>query len=124
VAFRQRVVHFVPLALYKYLAEQKKSPQELDYLTPEHLDAIKEMPLINRGRLSVQPVSKVRAPPELGQKGGFEELLHTTSKKGKTSKRRSGQDSEDLPEVLPNLQEAPQEQDLPLRQSNRKRAKK
>ena len=60
VAFRERVAHFVPLALYKALADLAAPPEEIKYLTMEHLAAIKQMPLINRGRLSVQPVSKVR----------------------------------------------------------------
>lgn len=37
----------------------EKPPESIEYLTPDHLAAIKDMPLINKGRLSVQPVSKV-----------------------------------------------------------------
>lgn len=51
--------HFVPLALYKALAEADSPPKELAYIDAVHMAAIKEMPLINRGRLSVQPVSEV-----------------------------------------------------------------
>ena len=55
-----KMKNFVPLSLYKYLATQQELPKELPYLTQEHLDAIKAMPLITRGRLSVQEASKVR----------------------------------------------------------------
>lgn len=57
--------NFVPLSLFKYLASQKEVPNELSYLTQEHLDAIKAMPLITRGRLSVQDVPQVSECPAL-----------------------------------------------------------
>lgn len=61
MAFRKRAKHFVPLALYKYLADLRAVPESMSYLDQQHLDAIKAMPLINKGRLSVQPCSQVCA---------------------------------------------------------------
>ena len=57
VQYKQRVQHLVPLSLYKHLAAVSEVPECLSYLSTDHLQAIKEMALINRGRLSVQPVT-------------------------------------------------------------------
>lgn len=60
VEFKERLPHLVPLSLYKNLANLGSVPAEIDYISPLQLAAIKAMPLINSGRLSVQTVSKVR----------------------------------------------------------------
>lgn len=115
VIFKQRLAHLVPLALYKHLASQNELPEELAYLTPEHLEAIKAMPLVTRGRLSVQTVSKVgrkgtmsqprprslsstayETQPQLaydatvllGENGGFSDLVARTTVKRSQSKRK------------------------------------
>ena len=59
VTFKERLRHLVPLSLYKYLADLSTPPEMIPNFTQDHLDAIKEMPLLNRGRLSVQPVPQV-----------------------------------------------------------------
>lgn len=89
VKFVAKVKNFVPLSLFKYLATQKEVPKELDYLTQEHLDAIKAMPLVTRGRLSVQDVSKLayEATILMGERGGFEGLVEVKTAKKPAKKR-------------------------------------
>ncbi|GJJ07051.1 hypothetical protein Clacol_001250 [Clathrus columnatus] len=58
VRFVSRAVNFVPLALLRYLSTLIDPPAEMAYLTEDDLKAIKNMPLLNRGRLSVQQINK------------------------------------------------------------------
>lgn len=65
--------HFVPLALLQHLVSPS-CPDALDYLTKEQVQAIREMDLLKKGRLSVQNVSGVayEAVVRMGEKGGWE----------------------------------------------------
>lgn len=55
VKFSQRLNHLVGLKVLQVLAELSSPPDCVaSYLTQEHLDAIKTMPLLSRARLSVQ----------------------------------------------------------------------
>ena len=130
VAFRERAAHLVPLALYKALAERSQLPAEVSYLNQEHLEAIKAMPLINKGRLSVQPVSSVSADSTgllplhisgltrrvqlayeatvlLAKNGGFDELAQKPKKQGKKASTAAG--TTDSPDTDPT--NAPQGED-------------
>lgn len=86
-----RLNHFVPLKLLQALATFD-APPPCTYISQLQLDAIKKMSLLNRGRLSVQPVEDLvyDAVVELGTTGGWEELLEK-EKKPKAAKRKSGE---------------------------------
>ncbi|KAF8592238.1 DUF55-domain-containing protein [Ramaria rubella] len=56
--FLGRVPNFVSLALLRHLSTLTKKPVEMTYLSDADLRAIKDMALLNKGRLSVQPVKK------------------------------------------------------------------
>ncbi|KAG8960911.1 hypothetical protein FRC00_013842 [Tulasnella sp. 408] len=87
--FKSRVAHFVSLSLLKHLKslsyediqaadkaeEDSSTPLQIQYLSEDELSAIKEMPLLTQGRLSVQPVSEIafKAVLKLGEMGGWEE---------------------------------------------------
>ncbi|WVQ86120.1 hypothetical protein IAT38_008288 [Cryptococcus sp. DSM 104549] len=77
VRFKTRLQFPPTLALIKYLASCSSLPEEVGYIGKEGLDAIKTMQLVNRGRLSVQPVEPdaYDAIVSLGTKGGWEQLL-------------------------------------------------
>ncbi|KAG8935007.1 hypothetical protein FRC01_010512 [Tulasnella sp. 417] len=55
--------------------EVSSASLQIQYLSEDELSAIKEMPLLTQGRLSVQPVSELafQAVLKLGEKGGWEE---------------------------------------------------
>ncbi|KAJ3528917.1 hypothetical protein NMY22_g9209 [Coprinellus aureogranulatus] len=87
LTFKARAKHFVPLALLKYIASvslpsssnDDQVPdliEELSYLSRKEVAAIKGMPLVSRGRLSVQRVSQAEwdAINLLAEKGGWEGL--------------------------------------------------
>ena len=91
LAFISRLEFFVPLSLLRSLAALTTPPSSLPYFTSRHLDGIKNMNLLNRGRLSVQPVEDVawEAVELLGTKGGWEEMIEEKgAKKKRTVKRR------------------------------------
>jgi len=94
VTFNRRLPLLVPLALLRSLAALASPPSSLSYLTNRHLAGIKEMDLLNRGRLSVQPVEDVawEAIELLGVKGGWEDILDAkgSKKRAATSKKGSG----------------------------------
>ncbi|KAK4701960.1 hypothetical protein P7C70_g4266, partial [Phenoliferia sp. Uapishka_3] len=99
VAFVSRLPHFVPLKLFQALAACAKPPSCTD-LSQSQLDAIKRMALLNRGRLSVQPVEDevYEAVVQLGMKGGWEELL-VVPKKATKRKAKKEEEDEGEPEV-------------------------
>jgi hypothetical protein len=84
--FKARLKHFVSLAMLRSIAaaaavEELAQPNtctydpqnQLSYLTADDLAALKAMPLLNRGRLSVQPVNEGAwtAISKLAEKGGW-----------------------------------------------------
>ncbi|OCF35897.1 hypothetical protein I316_02391 [Kwoniella heveanensis BCC8398] len=83
VKFVERLPHPPTLALIKVLAALPSSalPEEISYIGEDGLKAIAGMQLVNRGRLSVQPVEEAayEAICLLGTKGGFEPLLALSS---------------------------------------------
>ncbi|CAE6527648.1 unnamed protein product [Rhizoctonia solani] len=96
--FESRLKHFVSLATLRSitsmtsvddLAQLSADPEEnqLSYITPSDLKALGAMPLLNRGRLSVQPVNEGAwtAINKLAEKGGWNE--QTKSKPAKASTR-------------------------------------
>lgn len=56
VRFERKLAHIVALPLLHYIAAGLSESERADvpYLTDEHIDAISEMPLLRRSRLSVQ----------------------------------------------------------------------
>ncbi|KAF8524573.1 PUA-like domain-containing protein [Hysterangium stoloniferum] len=56
--FASRASHFVSLALLRHISTLSKPPSTMGYLEVEDLKAIKDMALLNKGRLSVQRVTK------------------------------------------------------------------
>ncbi|CAO1622024.1 unnamed protein product [Parajaminaea phylloscopi] len=70
--------HFVPLALLQHISggsfKQSSERAELTYLSDDQLDAISEMDLLKRGRLSVQNVTEdaFAAICAMGAQGGWE----------------------------------------------------
>ncbi|KAJ9479495.1 EVE domain-containing protein [Pseudozyma hubeiensis] len=82
VEFVERLPRLVPLGLLQKLAGKgadgkalsEVERKEVGYLTDEQLQAIRGMALLNRGRLSVQPVEEVvyDAVIALSRKGGWE----------------------------------------------------
>ncbi|PLW56738.1 hypothetical protein PCANC_01653 [Puccinia coronata f. sp. avenae] len=71
VKFVSHLPNFVPLKLLQSLVSGKVDPP--NYMTSKGLQAMKDMPLLNRGRLSVQPVSleAFEAVKSLGVNGGW-----------------------------------------------------
>ncbi|KAG8981935.1 hypothetical protein FRC05_000077 [Tulasnella sp. 425] len=104
--FKSRVAHFVSLSLLKHLKSLSyediqavdhenagsPAPFQVQYLSEDQLSAIKEMPLLTQGRLSVQPVSELafQALVELGEKGGWEEVGMQKKAAPKTEKAKGG----------------------------------
>ncbi|KIJ69925.1 hypothetical protein HYDPIDRAFT_104586 [Hydnomerulius pinastri MD-312] len=86
--FVSRARHFVPLSLLRYIADLPSSepPEEVGYVGASGVKAIKAMPLVTRGRLSVQ-----RVPEEcwaiiemMAARGGWEDMSLTKKKAVKT----------------------------------------
>ncbi|KAL5507807.1 hypothetical protein ACEPAH_5425 [Sanghuangporus vaninii] len=94
VAFKSRAARHIPLSLFKRIANSPTDdpPTDVAYIGSEGVRAIKEMALIKRGRLSVQPVEEDawKAMQLLGAKGGWEEDLETTTSSGIATKPKKG----------------------------------
>lgn len=93
--FCSHLPNFVPLKLLQTLLTIPED-QLPTYLTPEHLSAIRSMPLLAKGqRLSVQRVSSeaYEAVVLLGEKGGWEELMPVKGKK----RVKADEDGEEKP---------------------------
>lgn len=88
--FLSRAEHFVPLSLLRHIAESAESdpPDEFAYIGTDGMKAVKAMPLVTRGRLSVQRVSQEcwEVIQMMSEKGGWEEMTFG-KKKPSTSKR-------------------------------------
>ncbi|KAG2156342.1 DUF55-domain-containing protein [Suillus clintonianus] len=88
--FLSRAEHFVPLSLLRHIADSADSdpPDEFAYIGTEGMKAVKAMPLVTRGRLSVQRVSQEcwGIIQMMSEKGGWEEMAFG-KKKSSTSKR-------------------------------------
>ncbi|KAI0758108.1 DUF55-domain-containing protein [Fomes fomentarius] len=97
VTFVSRAAHFVPLSLLRNIASSSDLADEVSYIGKEGAQAIKEMALVTRGRLSVQRVEPRTwdVVQQLAARGGWEEADSKTSKskakpkgKGKSSSRQ------------------------------------
>ncbi|KAH0839797.1 hypothetical protein J3R83DRAFT_742 [Lanmaoa asiatica] len=86
--FVSRAQHFVPLSLLRHLASlpSAKPPGAISYLGEDGIDAIKAMPLITRGRLSVQRVSAKcwDVIQTMADKGGWDNMPFEKKKPTKT----------------------------------------
>jgi len=101
VKFVAPAQHFVPLALLRYIADDPSpsAPQCLHYIGDAGVKAIKDMPLVRRGRLSVQKVPEEawQTVQLLAENGGWEELAlqKTKTKKPKSVKKKKKSKDED-----------------------------
>ncbi|CAH7681068.1 PUA-like domain-containing protein [Phakopsora pachyrhizi] len=88
VKFVSKFPNFVPLKILQNLANSSLEPP--DYLVPEDVKSIKEMALINRGRLSVQPVSyrAFEAVKKLGESGFRNDIEDLKSPKLSSSNKK------------------------------------
>ncbi|KAG8706439.1 hypothetical protein FRC09_002413 [Ceratobasidium sp. 395] len=107
LTFNARLKHFVPLSVLRQVSacanigemtQLGSSPEgdqpSFTYLTAKDLAALKEMPLLNRGRLSVQPVNPGAwdAINKMGEKGGWSDTgVPKRSKKSGNASKSSGQ---------------------------------
>ncbi|KAG8755794.1 hypothetical protein FRC12_010778 [Ceratobasidium sp. 428] len=106
LTFDARLKHFVPLSVLRQISAcanigeitQLGSSSEGDqpsftYLTAKDLAALKEMPLLNRGRLSVQPVNPGAwdAINKMGEKGWSDTGVSKRSKKSGDASKSSDQ---------------------------------
>ncbi|WWC98296.1 hypothetical protein V866_005187 [Kwoniella sp. B9012] len=90
VKFIRRLAHPPTLQLIKHLASLSSSslPDEISYIGKDGLEAIRSMQLVNRGRLSVQPVEQLAFDSivKLGEHGGWDDLVDQKQKgKSKTT---------------------------------------
>ncbi|BEJ13687.1 hypothetical protein CspHIS471_0308610 [Cutaneotrichosporon sp. HIS471] len=94
VTFIERLAYPVTLALVKSLIGLMEPPEGVAYIGEEGLKGLQGMALINRGRLSVQPVENAAydAIVEMGRRGGFEEPAKGTKGKGKRAKEPGAED--------------------------------
>lgn len=106
VKFVSRAPHFVSLSLLRDIAgvSSLDVPEEIAYVGSDGLTAIKEMTLLNRGRLSVQRVSEAcwTAIEEMARRGGWEggsfprRVKTTSTKSDRTRKTVEGGSREDV----------------------------
>ncbi|KAL7422964.1 hypothetical protein Q5752_002262 [Cryptotrichosporon argae] len=83
VRFKRRLANPVTLAGIKALVSHPAPPAAVGYIGADGLGAIRRMALVNRGRLSVQPVEQdaFEAIVALGETGGLEEPAATGKKR-------------------------------------------
>lgn len=89
VTFQTRASHFVSLALLKRIAASSPTPPaDVKYIGKDGASAITAMALINRGRLSVQPVEKIAYTviQQLAETGGWGEGSTSTGTRQKVTK--------------------------------------
>jgi predicted RNA-binding protein with PUA-like domain len=123
VKFLSRLSHPPSLALIKFLASSSTLPDEVKYIGEVGYGAVKEMQLVNRGRLSesllllrirakelmvgVQPVTQeaYEAVVQLGTQGGWEGLVVKPGK-AKTAKAKDEPTDEKGPAKKENPKKA------------------
>ncbi|KAG6336487.1 hypothetical protein ID866_2601 [Astraeus odoratus] len=94
VKFVSRAEHFVSLSLLRYVAglPSVEPPEEIAYIGSEGVKAIKDMALLNRGRLSVQRVSEEcwDVIGQMAQRGGWDDpsFSQNVGKSKSRSKRK------------------------------------
>lgn len=91
VKLLSRAPHFVSLSLLRRVAgvSSHDALEEIAYVGSDGLRAIKDMALLNRGRLSVQRVSEAcwSAIEEMARRGGWEDVPSSHKAKAKFTKR-------------------------------------
>ncbi|CAE6422964.1 unnamed protein product [Rhizoctonia solani] len=133
--FKSRLKHFVSLATLRSITsvstvedlaqlstDFEDGKNQLSYLTKDDLKALGAMPLLNRGRLSVQPVNEGAwiAINKLAEKGGWNEQTKpklakgasrsgksTRPAKAKTPAKRKASGDEDVEDVEDDSSENP-----------------
>ncbi|KAG1768647.1 DUF55-domain-containing protein [Suillus occidentalis] len=90
--FLSRAQYFVPLSLLRHIADSAESdpPDEFAYIGTDGMKAVKAMPLVTRGRLSVQRVSQEcwGIIQMMSEKGGWEEMTFGKKKTSATKHPR------------------------------------
>ncbi|WVQ70798.1 hypothetical protein IAR50_000320 [Cryptococcus sp. DSM 104548] len=135
VKFHHRLAHPPTLALIKNIAAQSNLPSETAYIGQEGLDAIKAMALVNRGRLSVQPVEDTayEAIVKLGTQGGWDSLSGKpagskaptkATKTTKTTTKTTKASQKHAEEVTASPQTAPKRYPLEQEDGDRRRSKR
>ncbi|KIR43540.1 hypothetical protein I307_03378 [Cryptococcus deuterogattii 99/473] len=118
VKFNRRLDHPPTLALIKHLATLSNPPKEVSYIGDHGLEAIKNMPLVNRGRLSVQPVDDAayNAIVALGTKGGWDSLAGVSRNAPKSRQAKASDSSSEIakPKDKKTLEGKLHERDKPL----------
>ncbi|KAF8450667.1 DUF55-domain-containing protein [Boletus edulis BED1] len=88
VKFISRARNFVPLSLLRHLADLSSAipPEALGYVGQDGINEIKAMPLITRGRLSVQRVSAKcwDVIQTMAEQGGWDNISFEKKKVSKT----------------------------------------
>jgi hypothetical protein len=125
LAFARRASHFVSLALLKDIASSRSPPNGAEYIGEAGANAIADMPLVGRGRLSVQRVSAEAwaAVEALADKGGWAEEAATGGKGKRAAEKTNDSDEEavgldDPAQKKAKLSSTAQEQ-RPVRRSTR-----
>ncbi|ORY28039.1 EVE domain-domain-containing protein [Naematelia encephala] len=123
VRFLSRLQYPPTLALIRYLASSTSLPDEVQYIGQKGFQALKGMALVNRGRLSVQPVEQVAydAIEMLGTKGGWDTLVSKGKGNGKR-KSEAVEDGQDDEELVQSKKQKPATQ--PKKATERKNIKK
>ncbi|KAI0722477.1 PUA-like domain-containing protein [Earliella scabrosa] len=82
VTFVSRAAHCIPLSLLRNIATSSSVPEEVAYIGAEGAQAIKEMALVTRGRLSVQRVEEKtwQVIEQMAERGGWDEAGGTVGK--------------------------------------------
>ncbi|KAK8850660.1 hypothetical protein IAR55_004580 [Kwoniella newhampshirensis] len=127
VRFVERLPHPPTLALIKHIASSPTLPDEISYIGQGGFQAIKAMQLVNRGRLSVQPVDQAAydAVVLLGTQGGWEGLSGSNGKP-KFSKEKRKIESMGEIETKPVIDTKTEKEDQtePLGKAVQRRTKK
>lgn len=125
VRFVERAPHFVSLKLLQALGAMDEAPEALaSYgFTTDHLAAIKSMALLNRGRLSVQPVTPeaYSAVELLCRNGGFEDIALLRRAKAPAKAKAASKKRKEASEVDDNDDE--EEAPAPKKRKGRAPAK-
>ncbi|PWZ03791.1 DUF55-domain-containing protein, partial [Testicularia cyperi] len=127
VEFIEKLPRLVPLGLLQKLAGksqdgslEKEQRKQVDYLSSEDLGAIAEMALLNRGRLSVQPVSTraYDAIVQLSRQGGWEMWPGKWNPGGKAKPQQpTGTQSDSPPTDAKPSKKAPVKKEEPTKET-------
>ena len=96
------------------------------YLTADHLAAIKGMALLNRGRLSVQPVSSeaYAAVELLGRNGGFDDIVPAKKARAAPKAKAATGTGKKRKAASPDEDDGAEEDEAPAPKKGKGRARK